>query len=156
MADGKPSRPKSPGTSKAPPAPKGIAAKINHEVGIGPLKLPLWGWGAVALGAWWLWFHVIQPYTAAQASASDTTDSGYGGENLGSGSGGGGGGGQTGAATPPHKHPGNKHPHQHSGGHGQHHHQDHRPKPKMPAHHGGAAGHGGAGLPRHRPQRSSR
>src|SRR5206468_332663 len=77
--------------------PKGISGKINKEYGIGPVKLPLWGWGAVALGALWFYFHFIRP-------SQEGTDQGSGIAAGSAAPGGGGGGGRPGGRRRHHRH----------------------------------------------------
>src|SRR5712691_915293 len=87
---------------KSKRTPKGISSKINKEYGLGPVKLPLWGWGAVALGALWFYFHFIRP---SQDAGTDQ-GSGIASGALGGGGGGGvpGGGGGVPGRNRHHKH----------------------------------------------------
>lgn len=111
---------------KAKAAPKGVGGKLNAEYGVGPLKLPLWGWGAVAVGGVWFYFHFIRNASPADTTAGDQTGADatqgaspfarYGGGG-GSTNAGGGHGGRGGGRNHHHHHHGTGH-HQHQGSHG--------------------------------------
>jgi len=71
---------------------KGVMGKVNATYGVAGLKLPLWGWGAIAFGGYWIWRHVFSQGGASAdgASGSDGTTGIAGGGGMGSGDFGGG------------------------------------------------------------------
>jgi hypothetical protein len=120
---------------------------VSKPYGVGPLKLPLWGWAVVAVVAWYL-------YKSYSAGAGQTTDLGYGGAAM-AGPQASGGGGGSGAASRRHHHRKRKpHHHQHRGG--RQHQHTHKTTLPVVGHGGIRQTNAGAGLPRHRPARSSR
>lgn len=128
---------------QAPPKP-GLASTVSKPYGVGPLKLPLWGWVAVAVVAYYLYKNY------ASGADAGTTDLGYGGAAM-AGPSGGGGGGQTGDASRDHHHR-HRRRHHHRGGRQ----QTHTHRQTLPADRRGHDSRAGAGLPRHRSARSSR
>lgn len=100
----------------------GIQAKLNHKIG----PLPLWGYGAVAVGGWFVYKHFVVPGTAsdaAQVAADMGAPAGAGGIIGGGGGGSSGGGDPQGGhkpgphhKPPPHHHPKPGGGPQHSGG----------------------------------------